>query len=357
MPDHAVSGSYHVSVNAPGDAPAPPREWLVRTFDVAAARRGELLASCSHENLEVAADHVFREIRADIDERLTPRRPRARHRRLVARRRRRRRAPLRRGAARACCVQRCAKSRTLSFAIRPSGWCQTTPSMPRSPSSTAPLRQEEPMAELADLDRQQAGEPARRLRRGPVAPEVIGPPACPIMHRWTLLNVRGGKLMLHHFLPNADDRAEHDHPAPFWTFVLWGGYDDRVPCPACGGCQRVDDPQLVARWAAQPPYDEDDDNRLMRWQCWMPCPTCHTPDRGPTGEVPGDRMRAGMLRRRAAAYRHRTRVLPSGAWTLVYMGRKERPWGFWKDGRWWPWREHEKAFGFGMRCPTDDDHG
>ena len=70
MPDHAVSGSYHVSVNAPGEAPAPPREWLVRAFNIAVAGRGELLASCSHENLEVAADHVFREIRADIDESL-----------------------------------------------------------------------------------------------------------------------------------------------------------------------------------------------------------------------------------------------------------------------------------------------
>ena len=187
------------------------------------------------------------------------------------------------------------------------------------------------MPELTELEAQQAGEPARRLRRGPLAPEVIGPPACPIMHRWTLLKVRGRKLLLHHFLPNADDRAEHDHPAPFWTFVLRGGYDDQVPCPTCDGTG--DD------WLGRP--------RLGG------CGTCQG-----YRDVAGDRMRAGMLRRRAATYRHRTRVLPSGAWTLVWMGRKERPWGFWKDGRWWPWREHEKAFGFGMRCPTDGgDHG
>ncbi len=177
------------------------------------------------------------------------------------------------------------------------------------------------------LNRQQAGKPARFVGRH----EVIGPPACPIMHRWTLLKVGGRKLMLHHFLPNADDRAEHDHPASFWTFVLRGGYDDFVPCPICGGdgsgCRSGSTPATGS-----------------------PC--------GRTGMVAGDRMRAGMRRRRAATYRHRTRVLPSGAWTLVWMGRKERPWGFWVDGRWWPWADHEKAFGFGMRCPTErEDEG
>ena len=178
-------------------------------------------------------------------------------------------------------------------------------------------------------DNTNAGEPARRT--GPLGAEVIGPPACPIMHRWTLLKVRGRKLLLHHFLPNADDRAEHDHPAPFWTVVLWGGYDDRVPCTRCDGRGVI---------------ERDGAGLLYPTLTCSPC--------GGTGDAPGDRMRPGMLRRRAATYRHRTRVLPSGAWTLVWMGRKERPWGFWKDGRWWPWREHERAFGFGMRCPTDE---
>lgn len=180
------------------------------------------------------------------------------------------------------------------------------------------------MADVDQLEIQQAGQPARRLRRGPLAPEVIAPPRCPILHRWTLAKGVGRKLMLHHFLPNADDRAEHDHPASFWTLVLCGGYDDRIPCPMCDGKSYNLAPELdTCAWCAG------------------------------TGDVPGDRMRAGMLRRRAATYRHRTRVLPSGCWTLVFMGRKERPWGFWKAGRWWPWREHEQVFGFGMRCPDE----
>lgn len=142
-----------------------------------------------------------------------------------------------------------------------------------------------------------ASKPARQRRVGPsgiFTGETIGPPECPIMRRWTLLKVRGRKLMLHRFFPDADDRAEHDHPAPFWTFVLRGGYDDRVECPECGGTGHG---AILAR-------------------CLNHCDE---------GSIAGDKMRAGMLRRREATYRHRTRVLPSGAWTIIWMGRKERP--------------------------------
>jgi hypothetical protein len=122
------------------------------------------------------------------------------------------------------------------------------------------------------------------------------------MHRWTLINTRFGKLLLHHFLPNADDRAEHDHPSSFFTLVLAGGYSDLSP-------EGV------------------------------------------------DRMRPGSLRFRPAEHRHKTKVGPKGCWTLVLMGPKRRAWGFWKEGRWWPWREHERRFGFGMRCPEDRRDG
>ncbi len=173
-----------------------------------------------------------------------------------------------------------------------------------------------------------AGRPARLTGRWPIRREVIGPPACPIMHRWTLLRVRGRKLLVHHFLPGSEDMSTHDHPAAFRTFVLWGGYDDVELCDLCHGRGRP--------YAALD-YEAD-------------CRRC-----AGAGEVAGDRMRAGMLRRRAAVHSHRTRSLPQGAWTLVLMGRKEQPWGFWFKGRWWPWAEHEQAFGLGMRCPTEGE--
>jgi hypothetical protein len=173
-----------------------------------------------------------------------------------------------------------------------------------------------------------AGKPARVTGRWPIKRERIGPPACLVMHRWTLLRVRGRKLMVHHFLPGSEDMSVHDHPSPFWTLVLRGGYDDIALCPLCHGRGR--------------PYAALDHE-----------PDCRRCDGA--GEVLGDRMRAGMLRHRAALHSHRTRTLRAGAWTLVLMGRKERPWGFWNVGRWWPWADHERAFGMAMRCPMDDE--
>lgn len=167
--------------------------------------------------------------------------------------------------------------------------------------------------------------------------EVIGPPDCPILYRWTLLEwgrrsakscfrtsrdgapVESGstarwKLMVHRFPPNADDRDAHDHPRPFVTLMLWGGYDDLEPCDGDGSTSAG-------------------------------CDRCAS-----TGWVVKDRLRAGSLRSRDATYVHRTRVLPSGAWTVVLMGPLARPWGFWREGLWWYWKDYEREFGFAMRC-------
>jgi hypothetical protein len=186
------------------------------------------------------------------------------------------------------------------------------------------------------------GEPAGRIvRRFLPDTEVIGPPECPILYRWTILKTgkrvpdpedpqrmirRGPKLLVHWFPPHADDRALHDHPRPFITFVVYGGYDDLVPCAKCDGSGRGIYPQTL---------------------CWH----CGSRD----GLVLGERMRAGMVRRRLAGHKHRTRVGANGCWTIVLMGPLRRPWGFWKDGIWWPWREFERRFGFGMRCGDDAD--
>lgn len=169
------------------------------------------------------------------------------------------------------------------------------------------------------------GEPAGKIRnRFWWDTEVIGPPECPVFYRWTLARVLGRKVFFHRFQPNADDRAEHDHPAPFWTFVLRGSYVDRSYCVPCDG-----DGFLLP-----------DDAK---------CRAC-----GGTGEV-RELMRPGMLRYRAAEYRHVTRVGPRGCWTLVLMGRKTRRWGFWEKGVWWFWKDHEREFGYGMRCPDLED--
>lgn len=134
------------------------------------------------------------------------------------------------------------------------------------------------------------------------------------------------KVLLHHFMPNADDRDTHDHPRPFWTLVLRGGYDDMVLCNHCRGGRTG---------SMDGSYDFE-------------CPFCVD------GLIAGDRMRAGMLRFRPATYAHRSRVLPSGCWTIVLMGPFRRPWGFWREGKWWSFRDYQRTFGFGMRCGDED---
>lgn len=165
-------------------------------------------------------------------------------------------------------------------------------------------------------------------------PEVIGPDECPIMHRWTIFSGHSGdsspwcKLMVHHFLPNRDDRDVHDHPRPFITFVLRGEYEDLVPCY----CQRVGE-VVTLRFDGAGAH----------------CTHCH-------GEnvIVGERMTPGTIRRRLAHHTHRTRVGAKGCWTLVLMGPIRKPWGFLRDGRWWAWRDYEAKFGFGMRCEEVD---
>lgn len=206
-------------------------------------------------------------------------------------------------------------------------------------------------------------------------PEVIGHKDCPLFHRWTLLTwgdgaklsssykryadagdgepSRGGKLLLHHFFGNADDRSVHDHPRPFWTFVLWGGYDDMAPCPVCDGCLRVEDPALVELYEAKQAMGQKEYDAglvLTRAMCWKPCPTCRVPEHGPLGVVLRERMRRGMLRYRPAEHRHRTRVHAGGCWTLVWMGPLTRQWGFWVAGKWIGFRDYEERYGPAMRC-------
>lgn len=152
--------------------------------------------------------------------------------------------------------------------------------------------------------------------------EEIGPPECPLMHRWTLVKCRFGKVLVHHFSPGADDLAVHDHPSSFITIVLRGSYDDLVRCPRCGGEEHA--------------FPDD-----------APC-GCDG------GLVLGDRMRPGSIRFRRASHAHRTPVGPKGCWTLVLMGPKRRDWGFWRRGVWWEYRQHERRFGFGWRCPDKE---
>jgi hypothetical protein len=107
--------------------------------------------------------------------------------------------------------------------------------------------------------------------------EKLGLPECPYVIRWRI-ETRIGSIRLHHWLGPDDDRAFHDHPWWFATFVLRGGYTDRSPA----------------------------------------------------GE---EHLKAGSMRYRPALHQHTVVPDANGAWTLLVTGPKIRRWGFWLNGK------------------------
>lgn len=143
--------------------------------------------------------------------------------------------------------------------------------------------------------------------------EVIGQEECPLMRRWTLVKTPLGKLMVHNFPPHVTDRDPHDHPSPFISLILKGGYFNtewvKVDLP---GQEFMSEVEWLTR---------------------------------------------GRIVFRRAKHMHITETSDKGAWTLVLMGPKTRShWGFLRlaDGNWWEWTEYVKNFGGVIRCDTGD---
>lgn len=94
---------------------------------------------------------------------------------------------------------------------------------------------------------------------------------------------RGHQLLLHHFRPHSETKF-HDHPWPFRTVVLWGGYTDESLDPV-------------------------------------------------TGDVVVDRLRIGSVRYRPAKHCHRTHARRHTL-TLMRAWPKERNWCEGEPGAW-----------------------
>lgn len=124
---------------------------------------------------------------------------------------------------------------------------------------------------------------------------VVGNPDCPVFVRYKLIDIKGWKLLFHRFFEHEDQHL-HDHPWPFITLVIKGGYVDLGP------------------------------------------------------DRPDDHLHVGSVRRRPARHVHRTIVGPRGCWTLLATAPTRREWGFWRDGKWWPWMRYAETFGPTMRC-------
>lgn len=106
--------------------------------------------------------------------------------------------------------------------------------------------------------------------------EKLGLPECPYVVRWRL-ETPWGSIRLHHWLGPDDDRAFHDHPWSFTTFILKGGYVDVSPAGS-------------------------------------------------------EHLHAPAVRHRTAEHRHTVHPCGGGAWTIIVTGPKVRTWGFWANG-------------------------
>ncbi len=143
------------------------------------------------------------------------------------------------------------------------------------------------------------------------ANEKLGLPGCEYLIR-TRFETPWGSIRLHHWIGPDDDRAKHDHPWSFVTFVLRGGYTDASPCFACGG----NGYDAVANGA----FD---------------CTECKG-----TGEI-REHLKAPAIQYRDAEHQHTVFPDDGGCWTVIVTGPKIRNWGFWVNGK---FRSHRKYF-------------
>lgn len=113
-----------------------------------------------------------------------------------------------------------------------------------------------------------------------------------LLERYYLIDTRWFALYLHHLMTSDEDRALHDHPWSFITFLLSSGYYEVV---------------------------EDGWPHMELW-----------------------RRRFSVLYR-PAEWRHRLHLVRP-CWTLVLRFRRRRDWGFWLPSGFMNWREYGKRF-------------
>jgi hypothetical protein len=142
---------------------------------------------------------------------------------------------------------------------------------------------------------------------------------------------KAGRIYLHHFLRSDYDRALHDHPWNFRTFLLKGGYrewaDWRLLIEAEKEASTCPHPNedTTAQWNIPERIDEDTFPNVYR------------------------DFKAPCTMRRGAGWRHRVELQPGKTtWSLVFIGPKVRSWGFFTNLRlnlWCHWKTYNYRTG------------
>lgn len=135
----------------------------------------------------------------------------------------------------------------------------------------------------------------------------------PYLYRWLLFRCPLFSVMVHKFV-GSDDACTHDHPWPFRTFILAGGYWEWI------GCSEQE--------AAKHKHATLGSDGTWQYRRWV--------GPGASKFAPADR-------------RHRVE-LDKGrpAWSLVVTGRKTRSWGFWTPFGWVHWTKYSHV----QHCPS-----
>jgi hypothetical protein len=126
---------------------------------------------------------------------------------------------------------------------------------------------------------------------------VIGGEADPLLVRYIVFRMLRCGIYVHKLCRSDYDRALHDHPWPFISIILKGSYTE------------VHDQTI-------------------------------------NGQMVYQHHSRGAILVRPAEWRHRfvlrsDRTSPT--WTLVIVGRRQRPWGFFLPTGWCWWRKHNNA--------------
>lgn len=126
------------------------------------------------------------------------------------------------------------------------------------------------------------------MKIGPVSlfqRRIIGPANNPYIVRHILFRISMFGIYLHEMRRSDHDRALHDHPWPFMSFILRRGYRELTPYGML----------------------------------------THKP---------------GRVLFRPATWQHAVVIDGKPAWTLIFVGRRSRRWGFWPEGKWCWWRKY-----------------
>lgn len=190
----------------------------------------------------------------------------------------------------------------------------------------------------------------------------------PLLIRYFLIQTRWFAVYLHHLKADDEDRALHDHPWSFVTFLFHRGYWEFTPAPA--------EPKQRDRFVVVPGNEpgwwhvqdlDESDRRGAPWLVRHYGPNVpaevfaesNAKDMNRAEEIdriegrliyPPDPVRTWRRRFsilwRPAEWKHRLE-LDRGrpTWTLVVRFRKRREWGFDVPGRGWlDWRAYGKEW-------------